>query len=153
VAATQTAIEAGYLDFETLAWWGILASKDTPPDVIASMAKSVKEILSDPAVARNLQETQQMSLLLGDAWDFQTFFAKQVNIWARSSARIISRRRDGTWISRPDLRTAQCCGRRQAAVACRLDVPLAAPSLTTANGRTAVRKTGFRCTSDACLMP
>jgi hypothetical protein len=44
---TQTAIEAGYPIFETLAWWGIFAPKDTPPDVIASMAKSVKEILSE----------------------------------------------------------------------------------------------------------
>ena len=50
---TQTAIEAGYPDFETLAWWGVFAPKDTPPDVIASMAKSVKEILSEPAVATN----------------------------------------------------------------------------------------------------
>ena len=47
------------------------------------MAKSVKEILSEPAVATSLQETQQMSLLLADAKDFQTFFAKQVNIWGQ----------------------------------------------------------------------
>lgn len=80
---TQTAIEAGYPDFETLAWWGIFAPKDTPADVIASMAKSVKEILSEPAVAANLKETQQMSLLLADAKDFQTFFAKQVSVWGQ----------------------------------------------------------------------
>jgi len=80
---TQTAIEAGYPDFETLAWWGIFAPKDTPADVIASMAKSVKEILSEPTVAANLQETQQMSLLLADAKDFSTFFAKQVSIWGQ----------------------------------------------------------------------
>ena len=35
---TQTAIEAGFPDFETLAWWGVFAPKDTPPDIIASMA-------------------------------------------------------------------------------------------------------------------
>ena len=29
---TQTAIEAGYPDFETLAWWGVFAPKDTPPE-------------------------------------------------------------------------------------------------------------------------
>ena len=44
---------------------------------------SVKEILSEPAVAANLQETQQMSLLLGDAKDFSTFFAKQVSVWGQ----------------------------------------------------------------------
>jgi tripartite-type tricarboxylate transporter receptor subunit TctC len=80
---TQTAIEAGFPDFETLAWWGVFAPKDTPPDVIASMAKSVKEILSEPAVASQLQETQQMTLLLADGKEFQAFFAKQVSIWGQ----------------------------------------------------------------------
>ena len=80
---TQTAIEAGYPDFETLAWWGVFAPKDTPSDIIASMAKSVKEILSEPAVATQLQETQQMTLLLADGKEFSTFFAKQVSIWGQ----------------------------------------------------------------------
>jgi tripartite-type tricarboxylate transporter receptor subunit TctC len=80
---TQTAIEAGFPDFETLAWWGVFAPKDTPSDIIASMAKSVKEILSEPAVASQLQETQQMTLLLADGKEFSTFFAKQVSIWGQ----------------------------------------------------------------------
>jgi tripartite-type tricarboxylate transporter receptor subunit TctC len=80
---TQTAIEAGFPDFETLAWWGIFAPKDTPADVISGMAKSVKEILSEQAVATQLQETQQMTLLLADGKDFGTFFAKQVGIWGQ----------------------------------------------------------------------
>jgi tripartite-type tricarboxylate transporter receptor subunit TctC len=80
---TQTAIEAGFPDFETLAWWGVFAPKDTPADVIASMAKSVKEILSEPAIATSLQETQQMTLLLADGTDFETFFAKQVSTWGQ----------------------------------------------------------------------
>ncbi|MFH1340997.1 MAG: hypothetical protein ABIL01_07260 [Pseudomonadota bacterium] len=33
------------------------------------MAKSVKEILSEPAIAAQLRNTQQMSLLLADARD------------------------------------------------------------------------------------
>ena len=52
-------------------------------DVIAGMAKSVKEILNEPAVAAQLQETQQMTLLLADGKEFSTFFAKQVNIWGQ----------------------------------------------------------------------
>ena len=80
---TQTAIEAGYPDFETLAWWGIFAPKDTPADVIAAMAKSVKEILSEQAVAAQLQETQQMTLLLQDGPAFKTFFDKQVAYWGK----------------------------------------------------------------------
>lgn len=80
---TQTSMEAGFPDSETLAWWGIFAPTGTPPDVIASMAKSVKEILSEPAIATQLRDTQQMSLLLADAKDFGTFFAKQVSTWGK----------------------------------------------------------------------
>ena len=80
---TQTGIEAGYPDSETLAWWGIFAPTGTPSDVVDSMAKSVKEILSEPAIATQLRDTQQMSLLLADGKDFGTFFAKQVSIWGK----------------------------------------------------------------------
>jgi tripartite-type tricarboxylate transporter receptor subunit TctC len=79
----QTGIEAGYPDSETLAWWGIFAPKGTPSDVIEGIAKPVREILSEPAIAAQLRETQQMSLLLADAKDFGTFFAKQVSTWGQ----------------------------------------------------------------------
>jgi tripartite-type tricarboxylate transporter receptor subunit TctC len=80
---TQTGIEAGFPDSETLAWWGIFAPKGMPPELIADMAKSVREILSEPAIAAQLRDTQQMSLLLADAKDFGTFFAKQVSVWGQ----------------------------------------------------------------------
>jgi tripartite-type tricarboxylate transporter receptor subunit TctC len=80
---TQTGIEAGYPDSETLAWWGLFAPKGTPPEIIASMATSVREILSEPTIAAQLRETQQMTLLLADAKDFGTFFAKQVDAWGK----------------------------------------------------------------------
>jgi tripartite-type tricarboxylate transporter receptor subunit TctC len=80
---TQTAIEAGFPDFETLAWWGIFAPRGTPPDIVASLAKSVREILSEPAVAAQLRDTQQMTLLLAGAEEFGTFFAKQVSVWGQ----------------------------------------------------------------------
>lgn len=80
---TPTAIEAGFPDFEALAWWGVFAPKGTPPEIIASMAKSIREILSEPAVAAQLRETQQITLLLADAADFGTFFHKQVTYWGQ----------------------------------------------------------------------
>jgi tripartite-type tricarboxylate transporter receptor subunit TctC len=80
---TQTSMEAGFPDSETLAWWGIFAPTGTPSDVVEGMAKSVKEILSEPAIAAQLRDTQQMSLLLADGKDFGTFFAKQVSIWGK----------------------------------------------------------------------
>ena len=80
---TQTGIEAGFPDSETLAWWGIFAPKGMSPELIADMAKSVREILSEPAIAAQLRDTQQMTLLLADAKDFGTFFAKQVSVWGQ----------------------------------------------------------------------
>jgi tripartite-type tricarboxylate transporter receptor subunit TctC len=80
---TQTSMEAGFPDSETLAWWGIFAPTGTPSDVVDSLAKSVKEILSEPAIAAQLRDTQQMSLLLADGKDFGTFFARQVSIWGK----------------------------------------------------------------------
>jgi tripartite-type tricarboxylate transporter receptor subunit TctC len=80
---TQTAIEAGFPEFETLAWWGIFAPAGTPAEIVASMSTSVKEVLSQPDVAAKLRDTQQMSLLLADSKDFGTFFAKQVSIWGQ----------------------------------------------------------------------
>ena len=47
------------------------------------MANSVREILSEPSIAAQLRDTQQMSLLLADAKDFGTFFAKQVSVWGQ----------------------------------------------------------------------
>ena len=50
---------------------------------LSRMAKSVKEILSEPAIAAQLKETQQMTLLLEDAAPFKTFFDKQVAYWGK----------------------------------------------------------------------
>ena len=80
---TPTAIEVGFPDFETLAWWGVFAPAGTPGDVVAGMAKSVKEILSEPSISAQLKETQQMTLLLEDGAAFKTFFDKQVAYWGQ----------------------------------------------------------------------
>src|SRR6478752_4521553 len=80
---TPTAIEAGFPDFETLAWWGIFAPTGTPPDIVSAMATASKEILSEPATATQLKDTQQMTLLLQDGAAFKTFFDKQVAYWGK----------------------------------------------------------------------
>src|SRR5690242_10613607 len=80
---TQTAIEAGFPDFEALAWWGVFAPKDTPAEVIGKQAKDIRDILSEPAVTAKLRETQMMTLILGDAAEFGTFFTKQLDFWGK----------------------------------------------------------------------
>ncbi|KYH02030.1 hypothetical protein SE91_29445, partial [Bradyrhizobium sp. DOA1] len=55
----------------------------TPPDVVAAMATASKEVLSEPATAAQLKETQHMTLLLQDGAAFKTFFDKQVAYWGQ----------------------------------------------------------------------
>ncbi|MGQ0684255.1 Bug family tripartite tricarboxylate transporter substrate binding protein [Bradyrhizobium sp.] len=80
---TQTAIEAGFPDFETLAWWGVFAPKGTPADVVGRMSKDVREILSEPAASAKLRETQMMNLVLSDPAEFNAFFTKQLAFWGK----------------------------------------------------------------------
>lgn len=80
---TQTGIEAGFPDFEALAWWGVFAPKDTPADVIARQAAAIRDILSEPAVSAKLRETQMMTLILGDAAAFTAFFNRQLEFWGK----------------------------------------------------------------------
>ena len=80
---TETAIEAGFPDFEALAWWGVFAPKDTPPALVESLAQAVKSSLADPNAVKLLQETQQMTLVLGGPAELKTFFATQVDVWGK----------------------------------------------------------------------
>jgi tripartite-type tricarboxylate transporter receptor subunit TctC len=78
---TPTAIESGFPDFETLAWWGIFTPKGTSPEVIAAAEKSIRHTLSEPAVVAKLRDSQMMTLVLKGPKDFGVFFAKQVKFW------------------------------------------------------------------------
>jgi tripartite-type tricarboxylate transporter receptor subunit TctC len=80
---TPTAIEAGFPDFETLAWWGVFAPNGTPAEITGRMAKDIREILSEPQTAAKLRETQMMTLILGDAAEFNAFFTKQLTLWGK----------------------------------------------------------------------
>jgi tripartite-type tricarboxylate transporter receptor subunit TctC len=80
---TQTAIDAGFPDFEAVAWWGVFAHKDTPPAVIESIVKAFKETLADEAVSKKLRESQQMTLIAGGPAELGPFFKKQVEDWGR----------------------------------------------------------------------
>ena len=79
----QTAIEAGFPDFETLAWWGVFAPKGTPADLTGKLAGEIREILSEPATSAKLRETQMMTLVLGGPDELNTFFTKQLTFWGK----------------------------------------------------------------------
>jgi tripartite-type tricarboxylate transporter receptor subunit TctC len=78
-----TAIEAGFPDFETLAWWGVFAPKGMPAEMTEKLSKEIREILSEPATAAKLRETQMMTLVLAGPGEFNTFFTKQLTFWGK----------------------------------------------------------------------
>ena len=80
---TPTAIEAGFPDFEALAWWGVFAPKGTPADIVSKLAGEIRGILSEPATTAKLRETQMMTLLLADGAAFDAFFTKQLQFWGK----------------------------------------------------------------------
>ena len=78
---TQTAKEAGFPDFEALAWWGVFAPAGTPKPVEARMLAELDATFHDPQVAKVLVETQQITLLLRGPEDFRKFFEEQMTVW------------------------------------------------------------------------
>jgi hypothetical protein len=47
------------------------------------MEKAVRHILNEPAVVKNLRDSQQMTLVLGGAKEFEAFFVQQVKFWGQ----------------------------------------------------------------------
>lgn len=80
---TQTVVEAGFPDIETLAWWGVFAPKTTPADVITQTETAIRAALSEPTNAKRLQETQQMTLKLGGPAAMDAFLANEVKRWGQ----------------------------------------------------------------------
>jgi len=79
---TETAIEAGFPDFEAVAWWGVFGPKDLPKATAESTAKTIRDALSEPTISARLKETQQMNLMLAGPAELDTFFKRQVATWA-----------------------------------------------------------------------
>ena len=78
---TQTAVEAGFADFEAVAWWGVFAPSATPPAIIETLFQALKATLLDPTAASRLKETQQMTVTLAGPKELAVFFAGQVRKW------------------------------------------------------------------------
>jgi tripartite-type tricarboxylate transporter receptor subunit TctC len=51
-----TAAEAGVPGFNAVVWFGVLASKGTPPDVVEKLNRFFNAMLDDPAVQKRYEE-------------------------------------------------------------------------------------------------
>jgi tripartite-type tricarboxylate transporter receptor subunit TctC len=80
---TQTAMEAGFAEFQALAWWGVFAAKGMPDAMVARYADAVKQTLSEPTASKRLIETQQIDLKLGGPADMDAFLKQQIAFWGK----------------------------------------------------------------------
>jgi tripartite-type tricarboxylate transporter receptor subunit TctC len=79
--AVPTAIESGFTDFESYAWWGVFAPAGTPPPVIDRFGKALTDTLRDAGIARQITQTLQVNMLLGGPEDERKFLKAQMDLW------------------------------------------------------------------------
>ena len=76
-----TIAEGGYPGAQASSWWGIFAPAGTPKPIIERFRTALVESLREERVAKQLTETQQMTLVLSGPEELRSFAAEQARIW------------------------------------------------------------------------
>jgi len=76
-----TVSENGFPDFSAYAWWGVFAPAGTPKPTIGRFGAELTACLREERVARQLTETQQVTLALGGPEELRSFLADQMRVW------------------------------------------------------------------------
>lgn len=76
-----TVAESGFPGFEAYAWWGVFAPAGTPRPIVERFGAEMAACLREERVARQLSETQQVTLVLGGPETLRNFLAEQMRIW------------------------------------------------------------------------
>jgi len=77
-----TIAEAGYPGFEAPAWWALLASAKTPPEIVKRMNEELGKVLQNPEVSQRLS-AQGIEISGGSVDKAKTFIDKQIDTWAK----------------------------------------------------------------------
>ena len=83
LANVPTVSESGYPGFEAYAWWGIFAPAGTPKRIIERFGGEMTACLREERIAKQLTETQQVSLTLGGPQVLREFVASQMKVWGK----------------------------------------------------------------------
>lgn len=75
-----TVAESGYPDFDMYTWHGLVAPKGLPPQVVATLADTVKKVVSDPAVNKELLERGLIPDAQGPSQFRETFMNSQATL-------------------------------------------------------------------------
>ena len=79
---TPTMAESGFPGFEASAWWALLASAKTPPDIVKRMNEELNKVLQNPEVSHKLS-AQGIDIAGGSVDKAKTFIDKQLDTWAK----------------------------------------------------------------------
>jgi len=79
---TPTLAEAGFKNFEALAYWGVIAPAKTPKELVDRMNAEIQKALKDPGVAERLG-AQGMTITGQGPAEFGAFMQKEVARWSK----------------------------------------------------------------------
>ena len=65
----------------TSAWWGVFAPPGPPKAIVSRFADELAPSLRDPRVAKQLNETQQVTFALGGPEELRKFVSEQMRLW------------------------------------------------------------------------
>jgi tripartite-type tricarboxylate transporter receptor subunit TctC len=77
-----TVAESGYPGFDAPAWWGILASAKTPPEIVRRMNEELNKALKVPELAAKLAG-QGITVIGGPPDTARAFIDRQIDVWAQ----------------------------------------------------------------------
>lgn len=77
-----TIAESGFAGFDAPAWWAVLASARTPPEIVRRMNEELNKALRSPEIARKL-DAQGIDILGGSVEDARGFIDRQIETWSR----------------------------------------------------------------------
>ena len=83
IAQVPTVAESGFPGFEAYAWWGIFAPAGTPNPIVERFGNAMAETLREERIAKQLIETQQVSLTLGGPEVERAFVHNQMQTWGK----------------------------------------------------------------------
>jgi tripartite-type tricarboxylate transporter receptor subunit TctC len=81
LAQVPTVTESGFPGFEAYAWWGVFAPAGTPKAIVNRFGAELTACLREARIAKQLTETQQVSLALSGPEDLRKFVGEQMRVW------------------------------------------------------------------------
>jgi tripartite-type tricarboxylate transporter receptor subunit TctC len=81
LAQVPTVAESGFAGFEAYAWWGVFAPAGTPKAIVDRFGANLTACLREERVAKQLTESQQVSLALGGPDELRKFLGEQMRVW------------------------------------------------------------------------